>query len=125
MNMMNKNFYRKFFGLKASEGEDGFYDDFLAKEFILRDYLAVERTVLANESTFLAYIRTSITFVAGGVTLMQVSNIEKWQDIGEVAIALGCLFFLFGCFQALKMSRKIRRFMNKKREVDLGVGKEN
>lgn len=120
INTIKKNLYKRFFGINEDEG-GGFYDEFLAKEFILRDYLAVERTILANESTFLSYVRTSITFVAGGVTLIQVSNMELWQDIGQVAIVLGCLFFLFGCFQALKMSRKIRRFMKKKREVDANV----
>ena len=35
-------------------------------QLILRDHLAADRTVLANERTFLAYIRTTLTlFVAG------------------------------------------------------------
>ena len=121
INTIKKNLYKKLFGLSGENNGDDFYEDFLAQEFILRDYLAVERTILANESTFLSYVRTSITFVAGGVTLMQVADLESWKNIGIVAVSLGGLFFLFGCIQAVKMSKKIKRFMKKKKEVDANV----
>lgn len=39
------------------------------KELILRDYLAVDRTLLANESALLSYTRTSLTMLVAGVTL--------------------------------------------------------
>ncbi len=123
INTIKKNLYKKLFGLNEDD-TDGFYEDFLAQEFILRDYLAVERTILANESTFLSYVRTSVTFVAGGVTLMQVADLQSWQNVGTVAVSLGGLFFLFGCVQAIKMSRKIKRFMKKKKEVDSNVSNE-
>lgn len=37
------------------------------KEVILRDYLAIERTRLANERTLLSYIRSSLYLLLGGM----------------------------------------------------------
>ena len=36
------------------------YTQFKKEELILRDYLAADRTALANERTLMAYIRTSV-----------------------------------------------------------------
>lgn len=33
------------------------------KDLVLREYLAIERTKLANETTLLAYIRTGLYFL--------------------------------------------------------------
>ena len=52
------------------------YDNFDAQEFILRDWLALDRTVLANERTFLAYGRTSLGLFLSGVTLIKVFKSE-------------------------------------------------
>jgi putative membrane protein len=38
---------------------------------ILRDQLAIERTVLANERTALAYFRTTMALVGGGGTVLR------------------------------------------------------
>lgn len=39
------------------------------KELILREELAVQRTRLANQSTFLAFLRTSMYFLVAGLSL--------------------------------------------------------
>ncbi len=36
------------------------------KDLILRERLALQRTILANQSTFLAFLRTSDVFFCGG-----------------------------------------------------------
>ena len=46
------------------------YARFKEQDLILRDYLAADRTALANETTFLAYLRTVLALVAGGVSLV-------------------------------------------------------
>lgn len=38
---------------------------------ILRDYLAVDRTMLTNETSFMSYVRTSLTLIAAGATLVK------------------------------------------------------
>ncbi|MCX6024563.1 MAG: DUF202 domain-containing protein [Chloroflexi bacterium] len=46
------------------------YDRFSEEEMILRDHLAVDRTILANERTLLSYVRTALGLVAAGFTLL-------------------------------------------------------
>ncbi len=52
------------------------------KELILRDYLAVDRTLLSNETAFLSYIRTSLTMLVAGVTLMHLFNTPSMTLFG-------------------------------------------
>ena len=42
------------------------YERFTSSELILRDELAIDRTVLANERTLLSYIRTGLAFAVTG-----------------------------------------------------------
>jgi putative membrane protein len=43
-------------------------------EIILRDYLALERTKLANERTLLSYIRSSLYLMLGGIAIIQLEG---------------------------------------------------
>jgi putative membrane protein len=43
------------------------YQEIPESDLILRDRLALDRTVLANERTLLAYVRTALTFLITGV----------------------------------------------------------
>ncbi|MDH5381747.1 MAG: DUF202 domain-containing protein, partial [Cyclobacteriaceae bacterium] len=40
------------------------------EEIILRDFLALERTTLANERTLFAYIRTSLYLILAGIAFI-------------------------------------------------------
>lgn len=64
----------------------GFYMQFKREELILRDYLAADRTVLANERTFMAFIRTAIALAAAGGSLIQFFD--------SVATTAGGVIFL-------------------------------
>ncbi|MBF0209128.1 MAG: DUF202 domain-containing protein, partial [Oligoflexia bacterium] len=44
------------------------YSNFIGDQLILRDWLAIDRTILANKRTLLAYIRTSMAFFISGIT---------------------------------------------------------
>ncbi|MDO8682436.1 MAG: DUF202 domain-containing protein [Armatimonadota bacterium] len=61
------------------------YSRFTPEDLILRDHLAVDRTVLANERTLLAYIRTAIMLLISGVTLLKFFPNQAVMQI------LGCL----------------------------------
>lgn len=47
------------------------YEKFLSRDFILRDWLAVDRTILANERTLLSYTRTALTLILAGLTFIR------------------------------------------------------
>ena len=67
------------------------YERFQGSDLILRDELAVDRTVLANERTLLSYVRTALAFgVTGAGTIKFFASL--------MAVLLGwCLVALAFC----------------------------
>jgi putative membrane protein len=76
---------------------------------IVRDHLAVERTVLANERTLLAYIRTSLAFLITGGSLMHVIEGRPASIGGWVFIVAGAATMIFGLRRAHQVARALRR----------------
>lgn len=59
------------------------------KNMILRDYLAIDRTILANETAYMSYVRTSLTLIAAGATLLKFFTSEYSQALGWTFIGIG------------------------------------
>ncbi len=83
------------------------YSRFSSEELILRDYLALDRTVLANERTLLSYVRTALAFAGGGVALIQF--VESWigKGLGWVLVPVGAGTFLVGVIRYVQMRRRL------------------
>jgi putative membrane protein len=47
------------------------YERFPYESLILRDHLALDRTMLANERTFLAYVRTALGLLVTGASFVK------------------------------------------------------
>jgi putative membrane protein len=84
------------------------YDKYSPHEFILRDWLALDRTVLANERTFLAYGRTSLGLFLAGVTLIKVFKSNLAIGTGWVFVFVAIGVFIFGASRFRKMQRHYR-----------------
>lgn len=65
-------------------------------EIGLRDYLALERTKLANERTLLAYLRTSLYMLLGGIALLELTELRNIRWIGYPALGLSVILFMTG-----------------------------
>lgn len=87
----------------------GFYDKFTKEELILRDHLAIDRTVLSNESTFLAYIRTSLAVIAAGGTLIHFFLEAYIKLFGGFLILSGIFIFLWGYRRFKQMDKEIKK----------------
>lgn len=75
---------------------------------ILRDHLAYDRTVLANERTLLSYIRTSIALLAAGGTLVKIFPDEPAMVmLGIVLLVLGAVVSVFGIIRFVQMKKRI------------------
>jgi putative membrane protein len=78
-------------------------------ELIVRDYLARQRTNLANDRTLLSYIRTSLYFLVSGTALMEVRALGHISDLGYLAFALSLGMLLLGFYSYFRVKRKLKK----------------
>jgi putative membrane protein len=83
---------------------------------ILRDYLALERTRLANERTLLSYIRTALYLILGGITILTIDSFEPIRWLGYISLGLSIFLIMFGTLRYFILRRKINTHYFQKRE---------
>lgn len=77
-------------------------------EKILRDYLALDRTAMANQRTLLSYIRTVIMLFASGITLSKISSPKETLFYLGLLIILGAgIFLIIGIYNYKKVTEQI------------------
>ncbi len=68
------------------------------------------RFLLANERTFLAWVRTSLAVLIGGIALTQLGHDSTAQSVvGMIVIVLGGFMALIGYLRFYAADRAIRR----------------
>jgi putative membrane protein len=80
------------------------------EEIILRDYLALERTKLANERTLFAYIRTALYLILAGMTILQLNNFESIHWIAFLSIGLSIIILIIGIWRYAKLNRQLKHY---------------
>lgn len=85
------------------------YEDFSKNELILRDHLAIDRTILANERTFLAYIRTSLAIAAAGATLIYFSAETTVKLLGGILIFFSIGAIVIGTIRYIRIGKSINK----------------
>lgn len=89
--------------------------DYQNKErIILRDFLALVRTTLANERTLFAYIRTSLYLVLGGIGLLQLKDFSHLKWLGYTAIFISLFLIIFGLIRYFKLKSRLQKFYDEK-----------
>jgi putative membrane protein len=83
------------------------YSKFSEKELILRDHLAIDRTVLSNERTILSYARTGLAIMAAGATLIHFFSGSLSKIVGILLIILGLIIIFIGLYRYKKMKDSI------------------
>lgn len=86
---------------------------------ILRDWLALDRTILANERTVLAWTRTGISVFLAGVTLIKYVDDDFFQVIGFCGVVLGILVTFFGIRRYVRLRKQLGKLYTS--EVELVV----
>lgn len=83
---------------------------FVNKEaLILRDYLALERTKLANESTLLSYIRTSLYLLLTGIALLQIKDLQQLHWMGYLAMLVSGVSLVTGIYRYRRLNIKLKK----------------
>jgi putative membrane protein len=77
------------------------------KDLILRERLALQRTVLANQSTFLAFLRTAMYFLIAGLSLKNLLKIENSSFIEIVLFTVSFVIFVLGIANYFKHKKTI------------------
>ena len=85
------------------------YERFSQEEIILRDQLAMDRTILANERTLLAYIRTALAFLIVGGWFLKFFESHLMNVAGAGFIVCAFLLFLFGARRFHTVRKRISR----------------
>src|SRR5690554_1164439 len=77
------------------------------KDLILRENLAIERTHLANQTTLLSFLRTSMYFFVAGLMIYQLLDFESkvWVSFGMYTFSV--ILFVFGIYNFFKQRRWI------------------
>lgn len=79
----------------------------LNKDLILRERLALQRTILANQSTFLAFLRTSMYFFIAGLSLESLLKVENNFIIEMFFFISSFVIFCIGVFNYFKHKKMI------------------
>ncbi len=58
---------------------------------ILRDYLAIDRTRMANKRTFLAYVRTSLMLMGSGVSVIKLFSTDTFSLVIGISLSISSL----------------------------------
>ena len=80
------------------------------KELPLQDNLSIQRTMLANELTFLAYFRTAIIFLGSGLSIYKLHFFSEIKWLGLTLIIISPLVFLLGIFRYFQVRRNIYKY---------------
>ncbi|MGA7802768.1 MAG: DUF202 domain-containing protein [Gammaproteobacteria bacterium] len=94
------------------------YAEFKRDEMILRDWLALDRTVLANKRTFLAYGRTSIALIALGIAFVKLIHHNWFEIAGFFLMAFGTVVFFIGLREFLTNMGRFKRLVAVEKDMD-------
>ena len=84
------------------------YSRFEREELILRDELAIDRTLLANERTLLAYLRSAISLGIAGISIMHFSAHGWYFWSGVACLPAGVLAAGIGIVRHRRMNARFR-----------------
>jgi putative membrane protein len=83
-------------------------NNIINKDLILREKLAIERTEMANDRTFLSFIRTGLYFSIAGITINEVLQLRYGLLLEVVFLILAALIIITGIVKYTTQKRKIR-----------------
>ena len=86
------------------------------KDLILREKLAIERTAMANDRTFLSFVRTSLYFAIAGITVNSLLNISYGWLIEILFLVLSVVILTVGIVKYYRQKKKLKE--NKKHVGD-------
>ncbi|GGG91407.1 hypothetical protein GCM10007415_27500 [Parapedobacter pyrenivorans] len=78
------------------------------KDLILRERLAIQRTIMANQSTFLAFLRTAMYFAVAGISIDQLLKLPGGHVIEHLFLAISAVVLVVGIVNYVVQNKKIK-----------------
>lgn len=78
------------------------------KDLILRERLALQRTVLANQATLLAFIRTSMYFLVAGISVDKLLQHKQLFYLSLLFYVISGLIFCLGWINFFAQRKKLQ-----------------
>lgn len=94
------------------------------EQVILRDYLAIERTRLANERTFLSYIRSSLYLLLASIAFFQLIDFLNFEYLAILSLVFSIVFLVIGIYRFVLLKKSLKRlyYFSEKRKEENGNG---
>lgn len=73
------------------------------------DFLALQRTKLANERTFLAYFRTFAVLLSSGLAIIKIEILENLMGLGYFFLITSFVIIIIGVVRFLYVKRLLRK----------------
>lgn len=96
----------------------GWYKKINDRNLGYRDYLALDRTKLANERTLLSYLRTGFTSLITGISFIKFFDTVFFQVCGLLLISTGFIVIVIGLWKFVRMHNLIESIENITEEED-------
>lgn len=78
----------------------------------LTDILAIDRTRLANERTFLGYFRSFIVIFSSGAAIIKLDFLDELHTLGVFFMIIGPLLLITGIARFFYVKRHIKKLYN-------------
>lgn len=79
------------------------------EEPVLQEKLALQRTILANVTTFLSFLRTSMYFLVAGLSVRSLLDLGENDLIHIILYILSAIIFVLGVVNYFIHKKRIRR----------------
>lgn len=82
------------------------------EKIILRDFLAMERTSLANERTLFSYIRSSLYLILAGIAFLKIEHFSEIRWLSYGIFVFSVFLAVFGVIRFIRMKNKLKEYYN-------------
>jgi len=84
---------------------------------IVRDELAISRTVLANERTLLAYLRSGVALLIAGISIIHFAQQAWFYGVGIACLPAAAVTIIIGVQRYKKMNVSIKQHKEKSETI--------
>ncbi len=81
----------------------------MKETFILRDFLALERTTLANERTLFSYIRSGIYLTLAGIAILELEGFQNIKCLAFILFGISLLLLIIGFTRYQILQKKLNK----------------